>query len=149
MRNHHEKVRDIARSVLPSTARKAARRTRAQIHGRARAHERRLLHDLVRHHDPDDYEGTLGLAERHRGDISDLVGDRRTADKVGPLLRWAERTVERDPTLSAATPEDREVYFRRVLPQGLVGDHAVSHLRWVIDDRFHAGRRDPVPPTES
>ncbi|MCC6225018.1 MAG: hypothetical protein IT195_01250 [Microthrixaceae bacterium] len=48
MRNHNEKARDMARSVLPSTARKGARDARAVIHGRERAHERRLLHELGR-----------------------------------------------------------------------------------------------------
>lgn len=43
MRNHHDKARDMARSVLPSTARKGARRARAQIHRRERARLRSEL----------------------------------------------------------------------------------------------------------
>jgi len=135
MRNHNEKARDMARSVLPSTARKGARDTRATIHRRERAHERQLLHDLRHSSEPDDFEGDLGVASRHRRDVADMVSDRRAADKVSPLIAWAERLVDRDPMLCAATPEDREVYFRKVLPPGLIGNHAISHLYWVLDDR--------------
>ena len=40
MRNYNEKAREMARSVLPSTARKDASETRPTIHGSQRAHER-------------------------------------------------------------------------------------------------------------
>ena len=133
MRNHNEKARDMARSVLPSTARKDARETRAQIHGRERARERRVLFDLRWYLDPDDFEGELGNV--HRRELAWMVADRREADKVGSLLRWAERTVEHDPELSCASREDRETYFRKLLPPGLIGNHAISHLWWVLDDR--------------
>ena len=131
MRNHNEKARDMARSVLPSTARKSARQARASIHGRERARLRAELHALRVAGDPDDFE--------------EMVDDRRGADKVGPLLAWAERLVARDPVLGAATPEDREAHFRKVLPPGLIGNHAISHLRWVLDDRrrvWSSSRRD-------
>ena len=143
MRNHHEKARDMARSVLPSTARKSARHAGASIHGRERARLRSELHALRVAGDADDFEGDLTWTARR--DIEEMVDDRRGADKVGPLLAWAERLVERDPALGAATPEDREVYFRKILPPGLIGNHAISHLRWVLDDRRRAwssSRRD-------
>ncbi|MEZ5321373.1 MAG: hypothetical protein R2698_04740 [Microthrixaceae bacterium] len=135
MRNHNEKARDMARSVLPSTARKGARSMRAHIHGRERAHERQLLRDLRDCPDPDDYDAWLGLSDDHRRDVADMVQNRRSADKVGPLLRWAERTVERRVDLAGASPADREVYFRKILPPGLIGNHAITHLRWMLDDR--------------
>ena len=139
MRNHNEKARDMARSVLPSTARKTARLTRASIHGRERARLRSALHDLRGHGDPDDLDGDLTWIARR--DIEEMVDDRRGADKVGPLLTWAERLVERNPALAAASPEDREVYFRKILPPGLIGNHAISHLRWVLDDRRRTWNR--------
>lgn len=147
MRNHHEKTRDMARSVLPSNARKGARKERAVIHGRERAHERQVLHDLRRGVDPDGY-GDLGVSDRHRRDVVDMVADRRAADKVGPLLRWADRTVERDPKLLAASAQGREAHFRAVLPPGLIGDHAITHLHRLLEDgrtrRFGRARpRDP------
>ena len=100
MRNHTEKARDMARSVLPSTARKGARDTRADIRGRERVRERQMLHHLRGYVDPDDFEGVLG-EELHR-EIGEMVWHRRSADKVAPLMRWAERTVARDPRLAAA-----------------------------------------------
>lgn len=139
MRNHNEKARNMARSVLPSTARKTARLTRASIHGRERARLRSALHELRAVGDPIDFDGDLTWIARR--DIEEMVDDRRGADKVGPLLTWAERLVERDPALAAASPEDREVYFRKILPPGLIGNHAISHLRWVLDDRRRTSNR--------
>lgn len=107
MRNHNEKSRDMARSVLPSTARGTARQTRASIHRRERARLRTALHALRAVGDPDDFDGDLTWIARR--DIGEMVDDRRSADKVGPLVTWAERRVERDPALAAASPEDREV----------------------------------------
>lgn len=132
MRNHDQKARDMARSVLPSKARKRARDERAEIHGRERAHERRLLRAMLRCSDPDDFECDLGFAARHRGDISGMVYDRRTADKLGPLLHWAERLIESDPVLSVATPAERAAHFGKIMPSGLIGDHAIAHLDWVL-----------------
>lgn len=132
MRNHNEKHRDIARSVLPSTARKAARDNRAGVRNRERANERQLLHDLRVGIDFDDFEGDC--AWRNRRDLADMIEDRRGADKVGPLLQWAERTIANSRHLTEASPEDREAHFRKVLPPGLIGDHAISHLWRVLDD---------------
>lgn len=148
MRNHDEKARDMARSVLPSNARKTARRARAQIHGRDRARERQLLNELRRAPDFGDLDDEAPLGRDHRLDMLDMVRDRRDADKVAPLLRWAARTVERDPRLSAASPEDREAYFRSVLPPGLIGDHAVTHLWSVIGTRWCRPTRHGTAPAE-
>jgi hypothetical protein len=132
MRNHNEKARDMARSVLPSTARKAARKQRALIHGRERARLRAALHESRTIGDPDDFEGDLVWIARRN--LEEMVDDRRGADKVGPLLAWAERLVETVPALTDASLEDREFYFRKILPPGLIGNHAISHLRWILDD---------------
>lgn len=129
MRNHNEKARDMARSVLPSTARKSARQARASIHGRERARLRAELHSFRLAGDADEFEGDLTWTARR--DITEMVDDRRGADKIGPLLAWADRIVERHPALGAATLEDREVYFRKILPPGLIGNHAISHLRFL------------------
>ncbi len=133
MRNHNEKNRDMARSILPSTARKSAREERAQIHGRERARVRRELDAMRSIADPDDFEGDLTWQARRY--IAEMVYDRRSADKVGPLINWAGRLIERDPVLSSATAQDREVHFRKILPPGLIGNHAISHLGRVLDDR--------------
>ncbi len=134
MRNHNDKPRDIARSALASTARETARSTRSRIHGSDRVNERKLLHDLMRCADPDECDVHLGASPRYRRDIADLVYDRRSTDKLGPLIRWAERSIATDPQLESAPYEDQVDHFRKILPSGVVGDHAVSHLRWVLSD---------------
>jgi hypothetical protein len=84
MRNHDDKTRDMARSVLPSTARKKARRDRAAVRSRERAAERQLLHELrCCVSDLDDVDAHTAWQDR-RG-MADLVEDRRGADKVTRL----------------------------------------------------------------
>lgn len=131
MHNHHEKARDMARSVLPSTRRRGARMHRSHAHARERHRVRAALHEVATYDDPDDYEGDLTWEARRA--ISEMVGERRAADKVAPLMRWAERTVERDPVLRDASFEQRVAHFRRLLPKGLIGRHALTHLAWVLD----------------
>lgn len=133
MHHHHDKSRDMARSVLPSTGRRRARQERAIIHRRERARLRHELHALSRHLDPLDFEGDLTW--RDRGEMDLMVGLRRAADKVGPLLRWAEVTIARDPVLRDASPSDREVHFASLLPPGLIGQHAISHLERTLGHR--------------
>jgi hypothetical protein len=109
VRNHDDKIKDMARSVLPSTARRAARAGRARIHRAERARLREELHRVGSHIDPHDDQGDLTGGDRAA--IAEMVWDRRAHDKVAPLLRWAERTVARDPLLAAAyaTPRDHSL----------------------------------------
>ena len=143
MRNHDEKALDIARSVLPSTRRRGARADRVTIHARerarARARARAHLRELARLEDPDEFERDLTWEARR--EIGWMVEDRRAADKVGPLMRWAERKVETDPELADASFEERLAHFRRLLPEGLIGRHALFHLEWVLDEERTTWRR--------
>lgn len=132
MRNHDEKIKDMAESILPSTARKGARQERARIHRRERAQARAALYGLRGCADPDDSDGD-GFAADRRG-IQEMVWDRRSADKVGPLLRWAERTIAADPRLAEASYEERYDHFARLLPDNTIGRHALQHLRLVLRD---------------
>lgn len=142
MRNHDEKIKDMQRSVLPSTSRKAARAERRRIHQRQRARERDVLAEyrLTRptasdEFDPDFREG------RRRSDTENLVCDRRTADKIGPLTRWAVRTVQADPDLRDAGLPAQVAYFEAVLPGDLIGQHAAFHISWALEWEFHRGAR--------
>jgi len=149
MHNHHEKQREIARSALPSTYPAGARADRRVAHGRERARLRRIRYEMLRCPDIDAYDGVTGLGPRFRGDIADMVGRRRGHDKLGPLLRWADQTVERRPLLGEAAPAARETFFRSVLPPGVIGNHAVSHLCHVIAqrpaERCDGDTPDPLP----
>lgn len=106
MRNHNEKVRDITRSVLPSTSRRSASHTRKLIH---RAERRGVAAALRRGDDPI-------IIRSHRGDITEMVWERRGADKVAPLVRWALHRARTNPELRDASLDDQVEHFRQLLP---------------------------------
>lgn len=130
MRNHDQKARDMARSILPSTSRHGARKAKRAVHGAERAWERQLLHALRSAEHPDDVG--LDLRWYDRTEIGHVVVERRGYDQVAPLMRWAEAIVDRDPDLAAASPSDRRCYFRSVLGDGLMTDHALFHLEFSV-----------------
>jgi len=96
--------------------------------------------------DPDDSDGELTWEARR--DVLETVDDRRQADKVGPLIHWATRTVATDERLRAATPAERIHYFRSLLPPAVIGGHAVSHLGFGLGDQrrcwVHSESRPPA-----
>lgn len=145
MRNHDQKPRDMARSILPSTSRSGARKAKRAVHATERRRERELLDALYRADDPDDVELDLGHHGRDRSEIAFVVSERRFWDTSAPLVRWAEAVVERDPVLSMAGPAERRAHFRGVVGSGLIADHALFHLEWSVlatDVR----RSRPAPP---
>lgn len=139
MRNHDQKIKDMQRSVLPSTARGFARAERRLIHKRARARARDALAearkivntDIRTDPDPDFREG------RRKAATHWMVLDRRAADKIGPLCRWAVRTVEADEALRDAPLHDQAAFFAALMPKDLIGEHAVFHIRWALRWEFH------------
>ena len=134
MQNHAEKARDIARSALPSTGRVEARKRRAIAHRRERAAWRReatVLRTLI---DPDDHDGDLCWTART--DIDWLVAERRMADNVAPLIRWARAHVQADPYLRELRSVDLLAHFRDVLPGDAAGRHALEHLHVEFDDAW-------------
>ena len=145
MRNHDEKNKNMQRSVLPSSRRRAARRERRTIHQQARARQRDALAQYRKDHDaaePDFREG------RRKSATKWMVLDRRSADKIGPLTRWAVRAIERDPALRDAALTDQIAYFAARLPTDVIGRHAVFHIEFALRWRFHpdSERRYWGPP---
>ncbi len=143
MRNHDHKVKDISRSVLPSTARKSARDNRRIIHKRQRARELAAVTAYRRDTEPGsvtpDVRGTYGP------DVTQLVWQRRSRDKVGPLIRWARATIAADPLLRSAPRADQVAYFARMMPDTTIGRHAVQHIEQALEwderrARYTAGR---------
>lgn len=122
MRNHHEKTTDIVRSVLPSTARSNARRTRKLIHRAARRAVNMQLQTGIE--DP---------VHDIRSDIGDMVWDRRSADKIAPLVRWALHHVRANPELRDAELHEQLDHFRQLLPDNTIGRHALSHIDWPLE----------------
>jgi hypothetical protein len=129
MQNHHEKTRDMARSVLPSKL--TVKQWRRQIHHRERSRVRAELH-RARYSpgDLDDFSDTATGVDRTKHEISEMVLERRDADKLGPLLRWAEYHNDHDPALRNAPVADRLEHFASRLPDGLIGSHAMIHIAW-------------------
>lgn len=126
-----QKKRDMARSILPSTKKRSGK-MRREIHKSARGQERILMAHV------EDEEAWLEEAPNFEGverarnqETRHFVEIRRGCDKVAPFIRWAERTTKDIPA------EDRLSYLKGVLPDSLIGEHAVSHLKW--NDHF----RDP------
>jgi hypothetical protein len=126
--NHDQKLRDMTRSVLPSTARRASRNTRRSIH---RAERHAAAAALARGEDP---------GRDWRGRVADMVSDRRGADKVAPLVRWALHRVGHEAELRNAPLHVQVEHFRRLLPDTTIGRHAVSHIADALEFRH------PDPP---
>lgn len=68
-----------------------------------------------------------------RGAIEELVWDRRAADKVAPLVRWALHQIRHDPRLRDAEFAERLHHFRQLLPDNAIGRHALSHIAWPLE----------------
>jgi hypothetical protein len=142
VRNHDQKIKDMAESVLPSTGRKAARQRRRNLHHTERARTRTSLYNWVRSAERADLD--ISPASTYRSDIRELVYDRRAGDKVGPLVRWALRKVDTDPALmSSPWPEQVEA-FRGLLPDNLIGRHALLHIETAL--RWRSWRPERTQP---
>jgi hypothetical protein len=143
VQNHDEKVTDMIRSVLPSTARHGVRATRRQIHRRVR----RTMKIRLR---AGDHEVVVDI----RGALDEMVWDRRAADKEAPLVRWALHHVRTDPALRDASTAERLDHFRQLLPDSTIGRHALSHIAWPLKHlerphrpRSHGWRPQTIAPT--
>jgi hypothetical protein len=134
VRNHDEKVKDMSRSVLPSKGRESARYRRRAIHKRQRAHELAAVTAYRRDADPESV--TPDVWGTHAPDITEMVWNRRAADKVGPLIRWARATIAASPTLRPASVEEQVAYFAGLLPDTTIGRHAIMHIQQ--DLKWHA-----------
>jgi len=132
------KIRDMSRSVLPSTHRRGARADIRAAHRRGRASER----DVLRHVEKavcccevDEScprcDATLEILDPQRGwnGIKTIVYERRNGDKVAPLIRWAEVIA------NGMEMDQARRWLRSLLPDGIIGWHAMTHLEFsVLDD---------------
>lgn len=149
-----DKPRDIARGVLPSTARKGARDNKRGYHRKHRATQREANHNILRactvatddgrvatdvdlYDDFEDREIFDGYAANTKDDslswddMNYIVSRRRDADKLGPLLSWARAIEKRD--MVGWHREDKRAYFKAVLPDTLQGRHALGHIESALD----------------
>lgn len=139
-----EKARDIARSILPSTRRRSAREDAARLKRNTRRHNRQSLHTWARYDDPYDYEGHIydydepSPCHAYWGTIKDVMWDRRNGDKLGAFQRWAPAVTKHLPN-----GEARYMAVKKVLPDNLIGRHALSHIEHLEEfehgDQFKYG----------
>lgn len=114
-----DKDREMARSILPSKARKGAHDDRRLIN---RSHRRASRQRIVT--DVDRMDGVVLPDRELRARQSEMVGARRDADHLNHYFRWAEVQVADVPQRSRLTQ------IRAMLPDGLIGMHAADHLRF-------------------
>ncbi len=126
MNGHHEKRRDMARSVLPKN-----RRPARQALARAKRANRRVITQDLHKITPTEFSADADCVEwddrrdlRRYPDaeIHSTVRRRRGGDKLNPFIRWAIASTADVPI------EDRLPQLRARLPGGLIGNHAMSHL---------------------
>jgi hypothetical protein len=129
VKNHGDKTKDMIESVLPSTARKQARERRRLIHKQARARQRVALAAITASYDDTSIDFRDG---RRRSELKWMVLDRRAADNVGALTRWATAVVAADATLRDAPVHVQVAHFAAILPADVIGRHAVQHIEWAL-----------------
>lgn len=136
------KTRDMARSILPATNRRDARHTAASIKRHNRRVTRQALHEWKSYEDPLEYEGHIygyddspatGGEEGPKGNIKSHMWDRRNHDKLNHFIRWAEAA-----TAHLDDPHARYMYIKKILPDNLIGRHALSHLEFVEAFNYRA-----------
>ncbi|AKF87168.1 hypothetical protein MFUL124B02_38775 [Myxococcus fulvus 124B02] len=116
-----EKSLQMARSLLPSQWRAQARQHRALLSRSTRRAVRVRVSRMAL--EPDLFEDCAELDEDAASKMGGVVSRRRRSDKVNPFIRWAKhRTAEelRDSRLSR---------IRGTVPEGVIGAHALGHLR--------------------
>ncbi|QSQ12696.1 hypothetical protein [Myxococcus landrumensis] len=115
------KSREMARSLLPSTRRKKVRSARTFVSRTTRRASKTRIAQLLR--DPEFADDCAELDEDSTSDMRGVVWYRRQADKVNPFIRWARSRTQDQPR------ELRVGLMRGALPAGVIGSHALSHLR--------------------
>lgn len=130
-----EKVRDMMRSLLPSTSRRTSRENAASVKRRNRRRTRQALAEWKGWTDPYEFTGHIydyGDTPAVRYSIKDVMWERRDADNTAAFIRWATAK-----TKHLDDPFERYAAIKKLTPDNLIGRHALSHLRWV--DGFDFG----------
>lgn len=133
------KERDMVRSILPSSSRKSARDDKRNVNQSRRAavklalrqhrdvlaveNEMDEMYDLVYDFDVA-YDEICDADARYERDIREAMWERRSADKVAPIIRWAEAKVQ------DVRPEDRLSWLQARMPDNLAVRHAISHIKF-------------------
>lgn len=118
-----KKTRVMLRSILPSSKRKTARAKRATIHRRERRFRTEQLNLITGYDDAMEFER---YDERTPAsvDLHEMVKERRDNDKLAHFERWAVQITEH----LGDDPVERYAYIKRLLPDNLIGRHAMTHV---------------------
>ena len=125
-----EKLLDMIRSILPSTARGLARHAKAWNTRNVRRRVRMALHT------EDAEETNVDLQESAYQ--RPAVRMRRHADKLNHFMRWCESWTR------GMTQQQALDVVRAILPRNVIGDHAYGH--WKAHVKYR--RRAPVTHKE-
>ena len=112
-----EKLRDMIRSILPSTKRRQARKAKAIAKRQVR---RGVREDLRCRRGFDDIDNLFREPK-----LDGIVHSRRAYDKLNPFMRWC-RSMTRGLPIKEALAR-----VRAILPRDIIGDHAYTH--WEIE----------------
>lgn len=137
-----EKKKQMARSILPSTRSRWARFEQRRINKQNRQKVRQELHKAL--YDEDYREEGDFYAEP---DWGWYVRERQEGDKLNHFMKWAEEITKDVPR------DDRLAKIKAILPDNLIGWHAVSHLEFrdhfmtdaELDNQrwYYRDRKDP------
>ena len=107
-----DKIKDMIRSILPSTA-----RNRARFAKRRTIRQNRLMVRKALRQDPD----ATKLDVRRGANQSMNVRERRWADKLNHFMRWCGAITK------GMSTDEALGHVRGILPSSLIGDHAYGH----------------------
>lgn len=149
-----EKVKSIARSVLPASSR-SAKSARARKRGWNQHTRHRLDAEIDEFFHPgmtaaeveeayldagNPYVDAVNPSERH--EMTRIRNKRRLADNLGSLTRWTASQID-----DFETRDDLLEHVARLLPSDLAGRHALSHMVFEFGDRprYFRYREDAEP----
>ena len=119
------KIKDIVRSVLPSKRRRQARHEKANANRVRRRNVRQAVGKalLLEEDDLEGFDEAADVEDRKNAlAVHDAVNERRAADKVEPLIKWAKASIR-------GLPDKRIAKLRSLVPNNTIGEHAIGHVK--------------------
>lgn len=125
------KVKEMMRSILPSTERANARYSKSRIKREDRRRIKQVLKADLGFIDDDDYESyideSIDLKDDLQKELSPVIRSRRGNDKVNHFIRWAKAIT------SDIEDGSKVSHVKSISPKSIIGEHAVSHLDNVLE----------------
>jgi hypothetical protein len=125
-----DKIRDMIRSILPSTAVKGSREDRTYAHKSNRKKVKQTLHQYANEGWEDEDEMVMRIHESdliRRRNIRAMVRDRRGADKINHFVRWCEKKTKHIPE---DEPQEKYYYISNLIGGSgdVIREHALGHF---------------------